>query len=264
MTDVFRPRSRGRFAMTAALVCAVLSVVVGLATSAGGQELDSATAVLDQMKKNGSAVADLDATITIQTYTDGEVSLTQQMRLLLLQPDKMRQEYLSPDYLAGNVTLIVGDSMWIYVSASDTWYASDLSTLSAAEQPWLAFRQILRDVQSELDDYAFELVGMEDGAYYLRGTPATDQAVYGLIELWVDPTSFVPRRRILYDIDGNRLVEVRILDVEQVADGAFIARQLETYDADGALASVVHYDTIVVNQGVDLHLFDAPTESTDG
>jgi len=38
---------------------------------------------------------------------------------MLKQPDKMRQEYIEPDYLAGNITLVVGDVMWIYIAVTN-------------------------------------------------------------------------------------------------------------------------------------------------
>ncbi len=243
-------------------LCLDAVVIALLAFGAAAQTTLTADGVLARMRANATAVDDFDAHITVQTYDNGSVKLTQELRLSLLQPDKMRQEYLSPDYLAGNLTIIVRNAMWTYIAANETWYAKDLSTLSVAEQPWLAFRQLLRDVQDELRNYAFALLGIEDGAYHLRGTGESADAVYGAIELWVDAETFVPRRRLLYDTDGNLLVDVRILDVEDVADGAFIARRLETYDEAGALKSVILYDSVAINQGLDPSLFAVPEEAS--
>jgi outer membrane lipoprotein-sorting protein len=174
----------------------------------------------------------------------------------------MRQEYLSPDYLAGNLTVIVGNAMWTYIAASETWYSKDLSLLSDAEQPWLAFRQLLRNVQDELENYTFAIVGVEGGAYHLRGTSESKDAVYGAIELWVDPDTFVPRRRLLYDTEDNLLVDARILDVEEIVDGVFIARRLETYDEAGTLKNTIIYDSVTINQGLDPALFVVPQEAS--
>jgi outer membrane lipoprotein-sorting protein len=218
--------------------------------------------VLARMRANATAVDDFDAHITVRTYEDGSVKLTQERRLSLLQPDKMRQEYLSPSYLAGNLTIIVGDSMWTYIAANETWDSKDLSLLSDAEQPWLPFRQLLRTVQDELANYTFSAVGVEGGAYHLRGTGESADAVYGAIELWVDPDTFVPRRRLLYDTDGNLLVDARVLDVEEIADGVFVARRLETYDEAGTLKNTVVYDVVTINQGLDPALFAVPEEAT--
>ncbi|MCX6091385.1 MAG: hypothetical protein NTX23_00740, partial [Candidatus Bipolaricaulota bacterium] len=163
--------------------------IVGIALltlAAAAQTTLTADDVLARMRANATAVDDFDAHLTVQTYDNGSIRLTQELRLSLLQPDKMRQEYVSPDYLAGSLTIIVGSAMWTYIAASETWYSKDLSLLSDAEQPWLAFRQLLRNVQDELANYAFTVVGMEGGAYHLRGTGESKDAVYGAIELWVD------------------------------------------------------------------------------
>jgi outer membrane lipoprotein-sorting protein len=74
----------------------------------------------------------------------------------------------------------------------------------------------------------------------------------------VDPATYVPQRRLLYDADGNLLVDVRILDVEEVSAGVFVARRLETYDEAGTLKNTIDYDSVSVNQGLDPSLFAAP------
>ncbi len=247
-------------------IAVVLATSLLLASlSAASQALTTAEAVLDRMRANAQAMEDLVADLTVQTYADGEVQLTQTLRLSLLQPDKMRQEYLAPDYLAGNLTLVNGDEMWIFIAAADTWYEKDLSELSTAEQPWLIFRQYLRDVADEFDDYVFALLSADHDMYELAGEAISDDAVYGRIELWVDADTFVPDRRIVYDVDGNLLVDLRILEVENVDGIAYFARALETYDEDGILKSCVRYDTLVVNGGVESSRFDPPeTEAADG
>lgn len=229
--------------------------------SAFAAEPFTAQAILDHMKANTDRIEDLDATITIQTYKDGEVPLTQTRRLRLLQPDKMRQEFFTPDYLAGNVTLIAGDVMWMYIAASDQWTRKDLSALSAAEQPWLVFRNILREVRSDLDDYHFERMDDTEGdAYHLRGTPANKQAIYGRIDLWIDSTTFVPVHRELYDVDGKLLVDARLAEASFVDEIAFLPLRIEGYDADGTLQNVILYESIVLNQGLDEAIFAPPEE----
>jgi len=239
--------------------------VVTLSIAALAQPIETADDVLDRMKANTQAIDDLDATLTVETYSDGEVSL----RLSLLQPDRMRQEYLEPDYLAGNLSLVAGDNMWIYIAAIETWYEKDLSELSTAEQPWLIFRQFLRGVQDEFDDYTFELLLAEGDVYhqgdmyYLQGVALTDDAVYGSIDLWVDSQTFVPKKRILYDVEGNLLVELRILEVEEIAESIYLARTMETYDETGELRSAIHYDSIIVNSGLVPELFVRMEETGD-
>jgi len=227
------------------------------------QSIETAADLLGRMEENTHGIEDLDAILTIETYADGEVDSTQRLRLSLLQPDRMRQEYLAPEYLAGNLTLIVAERMWIYIAAAETWYEKDLSELSSAEQPWLAFRRFLRDVDDELDDYAFEWIDDGSEHYHLVGLPIEEDATYGRIELWIDPEAYVPTRRLLYDVDGNLLVEVRISEIERVADSTFLARTMETYDEEGELASVIHYDELAVNASLDPSLFDPPAEGAD-
>ncbi len=242
--------------------CAGMVGIAVLAVAARAETTLTADEVIARMRANATAVEDFDARLTVETYDNGSVKLTQELRLSLLQPDKMRQEYRSPDYLAGNLTLIAGDRMWTYIAAIETWYSKDLSVLSDAEQPWLAFRQLLRDAQDELANYTFSLVGTTDGDYHLRGVGGSEDAVYGSIELWVDPETYVPSRRLLYDTDGNLLVDVRILDIEEVAEGVFAARRLETYDEAGTLRNTIVYESVAVNQGLDPSLFTAPEEAS--
>jgi outer membrane lipoprotein-sorting protein len=243
-------------------LCLVIAGTTWSCLGAGAGAPLTAEDVLARMRANATSLSDFDAHIAVEIYEDGTAKLTQELRLSLLQPDKMRQEYLCPDYLAGNLSIIVKEKMSMYIAASETWYAKDLSTLSEAEQPWLGFRQLLRDVQDELENYAFLLVGMEDGAYRLRGTGESAEAVYGAIELWVDPTTYVPQRRLLYDTDENLIVDVRVFDVEETVDGVFVARRIETYDEFGALRNVIRYDSISVNQGLDPDLFLVPEGAT--
>ncbi len=240
-------------------------VCVALASAAAGaQTLTSADEVLDRLRANATAIETLQARIVVHTYKDGQVNLIQEMRLSLEQPNKMRQEYIAPDYMAGNMTLIVGDAMLVYIAANETWHATKLSDLSTAEQPWLLFRQLLRDVQDEFNDYEFTLAGLGDGKYHLIGTPKTDDAVYGSTELWIDSETFVPTRRLLYDVDGNLIADVRIQDVVEVAPGIFLARRVEAYDADGVLKNEITYQELVVNERLDPALFALPTEATNG
>ena len=230
----------------------------------GAQALTSAEEVLDRLRANATAIETLQARIVVHTYKDGQVNLVQEMRLYLEQPERMRQEYIAPDYMAGNVTLIVGDAMLIYIAAIETWQSADLSKLSTAEQPWLLFRQLLRNVQDELDDYAFTLAGVDGGKYHLVGAPETDDAVYGSVEMWVDPETFVPTRRLLYDVDGNLIADVRILNVVEVVPGVFLARKVEAYDAEGVLKNEIAYQELVVNERIDPSLFTLPTEAPNG
>jgi len=241
-----------------ALLC---TAAIGIAAMA--QAIETADDVLDRLKANTQAIEDLDATLTVETYDEGEVNLTQRLRLSLLQPDRMRQEYLEPDYLAGNLSLVIGDSMWIYIAAIETWYEKDLTELSSAEQPWLVFRQYLRGVQNEFDDYSFVLLATEGDVYHLQGKAQSDDAVYGRIDLWVDAQTFVPSKRVLYDVQGNLLVELRILEVVEVVESVFMAQRLENYDELGELKSTIHYDSITVNSGLDPEMFVRAEELAD-
>jgi len=235
------------------LLAAFVCYAAGTLTAAGIIEhMDSAAARLDN----------LSADISVQIYKDGSLSLTQQMHLVLDQPDKMRLKYLKPEYLAANVTLIVGEKMWMYVAAIDKWFEKDLATLSPAEQPWLMFRNVLRGVRSMLDDYTFTLVEEKSDAYHIRGVPANDDAVYGRVDLWMDAETFLPLQRIVYDMDGNLLVDARFLEAKSFADGVTLPLRVETYNADGKLANVISYLQVEVNAGVSQGLF-APPEAGD-
>lgn len=250
--------------MRVKLVVTGISILVLLLTAVTCYAAEKLTAadIIERMDSAAAGLDDLSAVISVQIYKDGSVSLTQQMHLVLDQPDKMRLKYLKPEYLAGNVTLIVGEKMWMYIAAIDQWFEKDLATLSPAEQPWLMFRNILRGVRSMLDDYTFTLVEDESDAYHIRGVPANDAAVYGRVDLWIDPETFLPLRRILYDVDGKLLVDARFLDATAFADGVTLPLRVETYNADEELASVISYLQVEVNAGVSQKLF-APPEAGD-
>ena len=237
----------------------VLVLMASLGCTAG---MLTAADILDRMESAAEGIEDLNALISVQTYKDGAVSLTQQMRLTLKQPDSMRLEYLEPEYLAGNVTLIVGEKMWMYIAAIDKWFEKDLAELSSAEQPWLMFRNILHGVSSMLDDYTFTRVEDEGDTYHIHGLPASDAAVYGKIDLWVDPDAFLPLRRILYDVDGNLLVDARFLDATAVS-GVTLPLRIETYNGSGELVNVISYVKVAVNEGVPDDTFASPEGSGD-
>lgn len=248
------------------LLAVCLPLVTWLAVAVVGTAAPvTADEIIDQMRANTSKIEDMTATITLEAYKNGAVSLTQSMELILQQPDKMRQQYLSPDYLAGNATVIVGDTMWIYIAVTDQWIKKDLSTMSPAQQPWVMFRDILTGVRSELDDYSFVLVDddSEGDAYHIRGTPADEEATYGRIDMWVDRSTFVPVRRTLHDVDGNFLVDARFLDTTKVDDIVAMPLRVETYDANGVLQNVITYSGIALNSGVPETAFTVP-EDSDG
>jgi len=248
----------------------VLGLVVSAAFGSGvcaQVQTAPATALITAMKDAGAAIHDLDARITITTYTDGAEALSQEVRLYLRQPDAMRLDYLAPAYLAGNATLIIGSDMDVYIAAADRWYEKDLSTLDSAEQPWLLMRNVLTDVHDLLSDYRFTLVQETRGGKpvaHLDGVPVSNGATYGRIELWVDPQTLVPLERRLYDIDGNLLADARFSEITQIAPGVFLPLVIEAYDAAGALRNRITYRSPAVNQGLASSLFIAPDGASAG
>ena len=243
--------------ITVVMFALVLTII---ATGHAAESL-TATAIIARMEAAANGIESLSAVITVQTYNNGAIAITQRMKLALQQPDRMRLEYLAPDYLAGNVTLIVGDKMWMYIAALGKWFTKDLSTLSPTEQPWLMFRNILRGVRSELDDYAFTRLADEGNAYHVRGQPTDAAAVYGRIDLWVNQKTFVPTRRVVYDSDGNLLMDTRFLDATAVADGVTLPLRITTYDSAGKLVATIAYDKVTVNSRIPADLFTPPEES---
>lgn len=218
--------------------------------------------VLDHMEAAMGGFTDLVATLSIVHFRDDGTDLVQEVKLYLLQPDKLRLEYLSPEYLAGNVSLAVGDKFWIYISATDTWYERNLAELSPSQQPWIMFRALLRGVRSEYREYAYGV--QEDGGFLLlSGTPTQEGATYGRIELWVDPKIWLPVRRKLYDADGKFLAEAHFLQHTEVAPGLLLPLVVEIYDGEGRLVGRVSYEEIVVDVGLSADLF-VPPEGSGG
>jgi len=226
--------------------------------AAGG--IPNADEVLDHMDAIMGNFSDLGARLSIVHYRDGKPDLQQEVELYLLQLDKLRLEYLSPEYLASNVALAVGDQYWIYIAAADTWCEKDLSELSPSQQPWIMFRALLKGVRSEYWEYSYEV--REDGDLLLLvGVPTEEGAVYGKIELWVDPESWLPVKRKLYDADGAFLTEARFLQHTEVAPGVWLPLKVEVYDEEGKLVSEVSYLEVQVDSEVPKFLFALPEGS---
>ena len=243
----------------------LLIVVTLVGANAVATSFLTAPEIVSRLESVTDPIEDLTATIMIQTYKNGDVSFAQQMRLTLKQPNKMKQEYLAPDYLAGNVTLVVGNTMWVYIAVTEQWLKKDLADLSAAEQPWLMFRNILSGVRSDLDDYAFTRIDDSEAGdvYHIRGTPANNAAMYGRLDLWINSETFTPARRLLYDMDGQLLVDARFLNETLVDDAVTMPLRIETYNADGDLRNVITYTKITLNTGVSDEVFTFPRESND-
>jgi outer membrane lipoprotein-sorting protein len=242
------------FAMGIVSLCILSSAALG--------QLPLPDEVLDHMEAVMGGFSDLEARLSIVHFREGQPDLQQEVKLYLLQQDKLRLEYLSPDYLAGNVSLAVGDSFWVYIAAADTWYEKDLSELSPSQQPWIMFRALLRSVRSEYREYSYQ-VKADGGLLLLTGTPTEEGAVYGRIELWVDPENWLPVRRKLYDVDGKFLAEARFLQHTEVAPGMWLPLKVEVYDEEGKLVSEVSYLEVKVDVGVPESLF-APPEGSGG
>ena len=245
------------------VISVMLLALTAVTLTASGAGTVTAADIIARLNAVVGGFSDLTGTLIVQTYKDGAVSRTQEIEITLQQPDKMRLEYIAPAYLAGNVTIIVGNKMWMYIAAISKWYEKDLSTLSPAAQPWLMFRHLLRGVHNELDDYKFTRLKNENGAYHLRGVPANTAAIYGRIDLWVNAQTFVLVRRTLYDMNGHLLADTRFLDATKLSSNVTLPLRIETYNGDGKLLSVVHYAKIAVNTSVPATLF-APPEKTSG
>ncbi len=245
------------------VISVMLLALTAVTLAASGAGTVTAADIIARLNAVVGGFSDLTGTLIVQTYKDGAVSRTQEIEITLQQPDKMRLEYIAPAYLAGNVTIIVGNKMWMYIAAISKWYEKDLSTLSPAAQPWLLFRHLLRGVHNELDDYKFIRLKNENDAYHLRGVPANTAAIYGEIDLWVNAQTFVLARRTLYDMNGHLLADTRFLAATKLSSTVMLPLRIETYNGDGKLLSVVHYAKIAVNTGVPATLF-APPEKTSG
>ncbi len=225
-------------------------------------QLPSPDEILDHMEAAMGGFTDLMATLSIVHFRDNGPDLVQEVKLYLLQPDKLRLEYSAPEYLAGNVSLAVGDKFWTYIAAADTWYEKDLAELSPSQQPWIMFRALLKDVRSEYRGYAYE-VQEDDGLLLLSGTPTQEGATYGRIELWVDPKTWLPVRRKLYDVEGKLLSEARFLEPHEVAPGLSLPLVVEIHDEEGKLVGRVTYEEVAVNVGLPPDLF-VPPEGSGG
>jgi len=231
--------------------------IVSLCILAGAAQLPTPDEILVRMEAAMGGFSDLEARLSIVHFREGQPDLKQEVKLYLLQRDKLRLEYLAPDYLAGNVSLSIGDSFWIYIAAADTWYEKDLSELSPSQQPWIMFRALLKDVRSEYREYTYE-VSQDGDLLLLARTPTEEGATYGRIELWLDPGDWLPVRRKLYDVDGNFFAEARFLQHTEVAPGVWLPLKVEVYDEEGKLVSEVSYLEVKVDVGVPESLFVPP------
>lgn len=184
-------------------ICCVL-----LASPVSAQEMSAAEIlqnVDDALDLSGSIVE-----IEMQVYRANQRQKTYRMNLKYQDQDHMLAETLYPPRNAGEKSLHVGDSQWLYlpkmnkvlrVSESNSFSNSDFSNMDIVQ-----FRLSL--------DYRPTLLGIEPvngvEAYKLELAAKTEDVPYAKILYWIRVSDLYPLQREYYTFSGNLLKRLKL------------------------------------------------------
>lgn len=111
---------------------------------------------------------------------------------------------------------------------------------------------------AHLDDLHHRLLGEEpvddEPCYRLRGIPKR-KIVYGALEGWVSTTRFSTSKARFFDHDDNVVKEVSLKELKEMADGVWFAHRIVV--DSGNSRTVLRFEDVVVNQGIDAAVFSA-------
>lgn len=188
-------------------ILAVGIMLVLLAVGFSGCLNESTVGTLaQQMEDAYNSVSDYRATINYTTYNEYSKEYTKTIK----KPDKLRYEYLTPEYRNGDLNIVNGTTQWGYdksknIAYQDT-YNVNIGEGSLATPDFLNLLLFLMDNfdVNQLDD---ELVGEFD-TYVLEMTPKF-QTTFSKFKYWLDKETFFPIKWEIYGTNG----EVRSIEL---------------------------------------------------
>jgi outer membrane lipoprotein-sorting protein len=118
---------------------------------------------------------------------------------------------------------------------------------------------------AHLDDLKHTLLGEEDvdgeESYFLEGVPRHATA-YSKLQGWVRKADYVIIKARFFDGDGEPLKQARLLDVRELAEGARLAHRVEVESLSDESRTVLTFDNVSINQGLDEDMFEPESLGT--
>jgi len=156
--------------------------------------------ILEKMVRAGNSIEDFASRIAISMPMMGlEATLTG--TIIFKNPNKARIDLSAPTPL--NI-ITNGKTLWIYASAANLVFVSDIAAMQGRENLILGFGQSREEL---LKKYDATLVGQGDvsgaPAYLLSFSPRQPNERLDIkrIELYIDPGSFIPVKTVAYYAD---------------------------------------------------------------
>ncbi len=153
-----------------------------------------------QMEDTYNSISAYRATVNYSTYND----YSREYIKTIKKPDKLRYEYLTPEYKEGDLDIINGNTQWTYDKSKNMAYQDscniNIGEESLATPDFLNMLLCLMNNFSvqQLDD---EVVG-EFNTYVLEITPLT-QTTFSKWKYWIDKVTLFPIKWEIYDGDGD-------------------------------------------------------------
>jgi len=153
-----------------------------------------------QMEDTYNSIYDYRSTVNYSTYND----YSREYIKTIKKPDKLRYEYLTPEYKEGDLDIINGTTQWSYDKSKNIAYQNtcniNIGEESLKTPDFLRLLLFLMDNSNvkQLDD---EVVG-EFNTYVLEITPLF-QTTFSKLKYWIDKTTLFPIKREIYDTDGS-------------------------------------------------------------
>lgn len=174
----------------------ILFALLFLATAARAED---ATAILARSDAYRSAIENFSIDVDLTNFEDARTE-TSKIRVYGRGTDRSVVEFLAPASDKGRFLLMLRDAMWIYLpSASRPIRISPLQRLMGQASNGDVART------SFTVDYAAKSA-TEDGAAWVVELEAKDPSIaYKRVRLWIDKSSYEPRRADFYVASGKLL-----------------------------------------------------------
>jgi len=153
-----------------------------------------------QMEDAYNSISDYRATVNYTTYG----GYAREHIKTIKKPDKLRYEYLTPEYKEGDLDIINGNTQWRYDKSKNIAY-QDNCNINIGEES-LATPDFLNMLLCLMNDFSVqqlddEVVG-ELNTYVLEITPLT-QTTFSKWKYWIDKITLFPIKWEIYDGDGG-------------------------------------------------------------
>lgn len=181
------------------LAIGVVLVLIAVGFS-GCLNESTVSALAQQMEDTYNSISDYKATINYTSYggyTRGYIKT-------IKKPDKLRYEYLTPEYKEGDLNIINGNTRWRYDKSKNIAY-QDTCDINIGEES-LKTPDFLNMLLFLMDNFNViqldnEVVG-EFNTHVLEITPKS-QTTFSKLKYWLDKMTLFPIKWEIYDENGD-------------------------------------------------------------